>query len=487
MSHLDFSEDDLVDAMSSSLPSGSEIDSQRLVNKSPTRPPTPKLPSDSIGPVTEEGSEGKHPKFHFSRCVVVQVENTLYRVSRALMESSETYKEQVYPEDTEEALYVDGVSPGEMEAFLDVSDARLVTGDDHFTFEQWAGALIVANRLAVPQIRKYVVHKVQDALSRLDPFDCIDAAFKYRVQEWLFNPFLRICERQEPLSPTEILRLGPERSSAVGRVREKLLTYKNHSEISWIRDRWPKLSKRTGVVKVKSIALAEPNWTEMSETMARILAMEARRLIELETVLTKPNFDVVSPSTRSIIDPIPNAVPHLKYWQTDSGVLKVGGCLYRLPVTYFEQSDLLKDNQDEPSANSCGAISLPQEVAVSDWDIFLEILTARPFDEPLLSLPFASWVAGLRLAKRFEVESARRYILQRIRSDFPTGDPIDLLEAVKIGGPAHSGWVQYLYAKLSQRNSSLSSQEIRRIGEDATAEVLKRRDTFLLTRGNSLF
>ncbi|KAG8930281.1 hypothetical protein FRC01_002983, partial [Tulasnella sp. 417] len=329
--------------------------------------------------------------------------------------------------------------------FLDVSDARFVTGDAHFTFEQWAGALAVANRLVVPQIRQYVIHRLQNALSSLDPFDCIDTALRYHVEQWLFQPVLRICERQEPLSPAEILRLGPERSSSVCRVREKLLAHRNHLEMTWARDKWPQRVQTRP--KVCYISVPKPNWVEMSETVGVALATEAKRLIELEPVLTKPTFEGVAPSARPSKDPIPNGVPHPKYWQADSRVLK--------------------------------------DIAVSDWDFFLEIVTARPFDEPGLSLPFTSWATGLRLASRFKVESARKYILQTIRSDYPAEDSIDLLEAIKIGGPAQPDWVQYLHAKLSQRPSSLTSQEIRRIGEDATAEVLKLRDTYLLTKGVS--
>ncbi|KAG8925056.1 hypothetical protein FRC00_004390 [Tulasnella sp. 408] len=472
MSHLDFSEDDLIEAMSSISPTGSDVDSQSLVPKSPTRPLTPPPPTEPIGTVAEEIEEMRHSKFYFSRFVTVQVESTLYHVPRPLMEHSETYKDQIPPPDSEGALYVDGISTREMEAFLDVSDSRLVTGEDHFTFEQWAGAFAVANRLGVSHIRKYVIQRLQNALSCLDPFDCIDAALKYRVQDWLFHPFLRICERQEPLSSAEILRLGSERSSAVGRVREKLLAHKNHLEMTWIRDRWPSVKKRPGI---KSVSISEPNWTAMSETVVLPLSTEVKRLIKLETILTDPKFEAVSPGARPCIGSIPNGVPHSKYWQADSKTFKVGGYLYQLPIAYFDQPARLGNSQDGLSRDSCNPIILPQSIEASDWDVLLEIVTAR--------LPLASWITGLRLAKRFEVESARRYILQRIRSDFPSEDPIDLLEAVKIGGPAHSGWVQYLHAKLSQRESSLTSQEIRRIGEDATAEVLKLRDRFLLARG----
>ncbi|KAG9033877.1 hypothetical protein FS837_002323 [Tulasnella sp. UAMH 9824] len=471
MSHVDFSEDDLVDAMSSISPTSSEVDSQSLVAKSPSRPPTPPPPAEFINPETEEIVGLKHSNFYFSRFVIVQVESTLYRIPRPLMEHSEAYKDQIPSHDTGDPLYVDDISTREMEAFLDVSDSRLVTGDDHFTFQQWAGALAVANRLGVSQIRKHVIHRLQTALSCLDPFDCIDAALKYRAQDWLFHPFLRICERQEPLSSAEILRLGSERSSAVGRIREKLLAHKNHLEVTWLRGRLSSLRKQP---VVKSVS--------MSGAVAVALATEVKRLIELETILTEPDFEAVPPSAQPSIGPIPNGVPHPKYWQADSKTLKVGGYLYQIPITYFDQPALLENRQDGLSVDPCDPITLPQDIAASDWDILLEIITARPFDQPQLDLPLVSWITGLSLAIRFEVESARKYILQRIQSDFPTEDPIDLLEAVKIGGSAPSDWVQSLHADLSRRESSLTSQEIRRIGEDATAEVLKLRDTFLLTK-----
>lgn len=96
-----------------------------------------------------------------------------------------------------------------------------------------------------------------------------------------------------------------------------------------------------------------------------------------------------------------------------------------------------------------------------------------PFDEPFLSLPFSSWVIGLRLAKRFGLDSARRYILHRIKTDFPRQDPIDLLEAAKIGSATHSDWLQGIYLNLAQRKVALSPGDIRRVGAEAAADVWK--------------
>lgn len=185
-----------------------------------------------------------------------------------------------------------------------------------------------------------MIHRLQNALSSLNPFDCIDTALKYRVQEWLFHPFLRICERQEPLSSAEILRLGSERSSAVGRVREKLSAHKNHLEVTWLHDRLARMKKGP----VKSASTLEPKWTKMSEMVVAALAAEVKRLIELETILTNPEFEAVPPNARPSIGPIPNAVPHPKYWQADSKTLKVTNsliikisfayrCLFRSAIT----------------------------------------------------------------------------------------------------------------------------------------------------------
>lgn len=60
----------------------------------------------------------------FSRPLYLQVESTLYRVPYALIQQSDAFKEHIPEDDAGDALHVDGISPDEMEAFLDVSDAR---------------------------------------------------------------------------------------------------------------------------------------------------------------------------------------------------------------------------------------------------------------------------------------------------------------------------------------------------------------------------
>ncbi|KAG8906117.1 hypothetical protein FRC00_012835, partial [Tulasnella sp. 408] len=220
MSHLDDSLDEQDEVMSYVSTTFSEVDAQSL---SPAQVPgTPKLP---VAENLSTSKEWRHPKFYWSDFVDIQVESMLYRVPRAVLQQSEILESNLDADKASSALYVNGITAQEMEAFLDVSDAREVTGDNQFTFEQWAGALATADRLGIPRIRSYATKRLTDSLNQLDPFDCIDVATKYRVDEWLFQPFLRICERLEPLSSAEILRLGSERAGAVCRVREKLFTH----------------------------------------------------------------------------------------------------------------------------------------------------------------------------------------------------------------------------------------------------------------------
>lgn len=64
---------------------------------------------------------------------------------------------------------------------------------------------------------------IEEGLVQLDPFDCIEVAERRRTREWLLQPFRRICQRAEPLCPSEMLRIGLDRASAVAKARENLM------------------------------------------------------------------------------------------------------------------------------------------------------------------------------------------------------------------------------------------------------------------------
>ncbi|KAG8985642.1 hypothetical protein FRB90_004559, partial [Tulasnella sp. 427] len=419
------------------------------------------------------------------------VGDALYRVPRTLIQHAEALK--LLPVDRANgALCLYNITPKEMEAFLDVADAQLIVGDSHYTSDQWVGALAVANPLGISQVRKYAIPKLQESLDRLDPFARIDLADKYRVDEWMAQPVLSICERPETLTEAEVLRLGTERVCAISRVREKRLAHKYESGVSWARKEWPvKVPMKSSSYgssssygysnyggKPPEVSLPYPNWQAQQDDVNAAVAAETKRLIDLETALCQSDSkSLPSPSPLSANSRAEDVVvlispPHHR--QSDLIIMKVQNFLYRLPLHYFKQSGIFKI---EPSNHSQVTIVLPPDVEAPNWDIFLEILTAR--------LPFPSWAEGLRLAKRFGHETALKYILQRIRVDFPEQDPIDILEAVKIAESPDSPWIRSVYSRLSQRDGSLTLNDILRIGEGATAEVCKLREQVMYNKGAS--
>ncbi|KAG8914274.1 hypothetical protein FRC00_000117 [Tulasnella sp. 408] len=182
-------------------------------------------PSPNLVPTAslQDSTEGeRHRDFYFCDFIDVHVEHAVSSFPSALIESS-NLKDKLEKQEGSERLSLEDVSYPEVQAFLEVADARLVSGDKHFTFHQWAASLAVSSHLQIPHLRSYVVQSMKEGLNRLDPFDCIEVAEQRRVHQWLLPPFRRICERPEPLSSSEILRLGSDRASSVAKARESLM------------------------------------------------------------------------------------------------------------------------------------------------------------------------------------------------------------------------------------------------------------------------
>ncbi|KAG8910180.1 hypothetical protein FRC01_006486 [Tulasnella sp. 417] len=249
-------------------------------------------------------------------------------------------------------------------------------------------------------------------------------------------------------------RLGLERSSAVGRVREKLIR------------------------AVHSFSL----WGSSKSRDKAWIRNETLRLIEEEPLL---------------IHLLPTgSLPHrTQHKETNSGLLpcftpgslvsiKVQSCLYSLPITYFqslnsELPSLLKKHGSE------GVVVLPSDVSRSDWEIFLEVVTARPYDDPPLSLSFPKWVGGLRVAKLMEHDDASNYIREEIETKCLSEDVVDLLEtAIKLEFP-DTEWLQGRFAALANRKRNISAEEVLRLGAKGMETVCRLREQAAYERGKA--
>ncbi|KAG8919085.1 hypothetical protein FRC01_001482 [Tulasnella sp. 417] len=130
-------------------------------------------------------------------------------------------------------------------------------------------------------------------------------------------------------------------------------------------------------------------------------------------------------------------------------------------------------------------IVLPFDVRQSDWEIFLEVVTARPYDDPPLSLSFPEWVGGLRVAKFMQHADASNYIRTEIETKFLSEDVVDLLEAaIKLEFP-DSEWLRGRFAALADRERNISAEEILRLGAKATETVCRLREQAAYERGKA--
>ncbi|KAG8914373.1 hypothetical protein FRC00_014150 [Tulasnella sp. 408] len=252
MSLLDFSEDDLLDALSTA---------------STRADPTPTIPSpihspidSSLAPVQPMRSS----RFYYSDMIEVHVRSgscATYSVPKALLPNSNpSHPSSKATADTEIhgcPMILEGVSSTQMEAFLDVADTRIIAPKTNFSFEQLAGALFVAKHLNLDDLRTFIEPAIEDGLNHLDPFECIEAAELYKVQDWLLRPFCRICERYDSLSPSEMGRLGLERLSAVARVREKLIRTGHSAEVRGIASWWNRNRDDAATIRKKTLRFIE--------------------------------------------------------------------------------------------------------------------------------------------------------------------------------------------------------------------------------------
>ncbi|KAG8894160.1 hypothetical protein FRC00_009414 [Tulasnella sp. 408] len=126
----------------------------------------------------------------------------------------------------EQPISLTGISAFEIESFLEAMEALFPNGGSKLTFDQWAAGLHLATMWGFDDIREKIIVKMDGTISKINPLDRIDVSLKCRVQKWLHPAYEALCKRDEGLSDDEAGRLGLQRSAAIWRIRELLLSYK---------------------------------------------------------------------------------------------------------------------------------------------------------------------------------------------------------------------------------------------------------------------
>ncbi|KAG9025142.1 hypothetical protein FS837_005072, partial [Tulasnella sp. UAMH 9824] len=289
----------------------------------------------------------RHRDFYFCKFIDVKAGGVICSFPSALIEAS-ILNEKLETLQVGECLNLEGVSFPELQAFLEVADARLVSGDKSFTFQQWVSALSVSDILQLHHIHSYVAKSIEEALIRLDPFECIEVAERRRTREWLLQPFRRICQRAEPLAPSEILRLGLDRASALAKARENLMK----------------------VIHSKGLFDIIYGGFTLSPPVQATLANHALQVIKAE-----PSLGQLVPEQPEVLN-IGALGGHAETYSSNlsSSNLILRDRLYRLPLHYFGNENLIHQLASKAGQ---GPIILPSDLHVSDWEIFLKIITAR--------------------------------------------------------------------------------------------------------------
>lgn len=246
-----------------------------------------------------------------------------------------------------------------------------------------------------------------------------------------------------------MLRLGLERTGAVAKTREKLM----------------KLIHSHGLFDT-IYGSTSPSPYEKNRLAGYALQVVKEDPLLCQLAPEQP-LGVPVPSNHEIVNSSCLTSSNL----TD---IKVQDCLYRLPLHYFGDQSLI--HKLTASRVNQGPIFLPEDLSASAWEIFLEIITARPYDQSEPSHTFSEWMSALRVARKLDHDSAPAYIFSRIQAECPGQDAVDLLEAARLAEAPDSPWLQSRYASLSTRATSISWEEMRRMGEKASAEVCKLRE-----------
>lgn len=86
---------------------------------------------------------------------------------------------------------------------------------------EWLAVLNLSNMWGFTRIRQAAIDKLQDR--DIDLVTKIEIAHKFDIREWLYNSYLTLGKREEPLTVDEGMRLGFDFALKMAQVRERLL------------------------------------------------------------------------------------------------------------------------------------------------------------------------------------------------------------------------------------------------------------------------
>ncbi|KAG9119977.1 hypothetical protein FRC07_004720 [Ceratobasidium sp. 392] len=150
-------------------------------------------------PAASYGGPMRHPYFCMeSEMVAIQVESTLFNVHKQQLCRSETFKEMFGIKET--SMVTQGSSLDNPIKLLGIPAQSF---ENMWSFTDLHG------------------HLIQLATEKLNAVDQVVFAYEFVLEDLLEQGYLDLCQRDEPLTPKEMSKLGHESSALVSRLREE--------------------------------------------------------------------------------------------------------------------------------------------------------------------------------------------------------------------------------------------------------------------------
>ncbi|KAG6908830.1 hypothetical protein DXG01_003183 [Tephrocybe rancida] len=151
---------------------------------------------------------------YYLEMVVLEVENTLYRVPKYLFGTCPDFVGK------EEPIQLDGVKNTEFRALLNLLQPLTVAVTRTFSKEEWISILKLSTKWKLLDIRNLAIKQL--SLANMAPVDMVVLARQFAVPTLLMSAYSTLVQREAALSPAERTKLGIETAFCLFRARASL-------------------------------------------------------------------------------------------------------------------------------------------------------------------------------------------------------------------------------------------------------------------------
>ncbi|CAE6480070.1 unnamed protein product [Rhizoctonia solani] len=178
-----------------------------------------------------------HSKFFFEdSMVMIQIENVLFKVHKSKLVKSEVFSDMFAIADdshngnkpieghsVDNPIKLEGVSAQDFEALLTfLYESHCTPTHPALDISHTLPALRLAHMWNFSDLRAFLLPRVEGKLSDVDK---IYYAREFDVERWIIPAYIKLCQRNEPLSSKEAERIGLQNSLLIFHIREERFRY----------------------------------------------------------------------------------------------------------------------------------------------------------------------------------------------------------------------------------------------------------------------